>query len=125
MTKPDSKAVIILLEDKLRTAMLNCDIATLDKLISDDLVFRNHENVFSSKEEDLRRYREGLLRFTLLEQIELDVVSYPGVGVASVVVSMEGELNGNLFNTSACFTRTWVFSSGCWVVAAVHVSLCS
>ncbi len=105
--------------------MLNCDIATLDKLISDDLVFRNHENVFSSKEEDLRRYREGLLRFTLLEQIELDVVSYPGVGVASVVVSMEGELNGNLFNTSACFTRTWVFSSGCWVVAAVHVSLCS
>ena len=118
------EAKIVWLEEELRRAMLERDVPALDKLISDDLILRNHEGLLCSKEEDLSLYKGEGLRFSLLEQIELTVTVFGDVCIAFSKMRMEGDLHESSFGTNACFTRTWIFDSKRWVIVAVHVSLC-
>jgi hypothetical protein len=60
------EAQILDAEDRLRTAMLNSDLAVLDELLAPELIFTNHLGHLLGKEDDLAAYRFGsLIRFNL------------------------------------------------------------
>lgn len=52
------------LEEKLRHAMLTSDVAVLDELIADDLVWTMHTGKVVNKQFDLEAHRSGMFRFT-------------------------------------------------------------
>ena len=61
------KNKIIELEERLRLAMLNSDVATLDELISPNLLFTNHLGVLVSKEDDLSAHANKAFVFKTLD----------------------------------------------------------
>ena len=54
---------IISLEARIRTAQLNADLAALDELISDDLLFTGPDGQLGTKAQDIDAYRSGTVRF--------------------------------------------------------------
>ncbi|NJR63493.1 MAG: nuclear transport factor 2 family protein [Cyanobacteria bacterium CRU_2_1] len=56
-------SIIQTLEDSLRQAMLTSDVAMLDKLIGNDLVFTMHTGSVINKQDDLEAHRSGKSTF--------------------------------------------------------------
>ncbi|WOD39801.1 nuclear transport factor 2 family protein [Nodosilinea sp. E11] len=111
------------LEEKLRLAMLNSDIAVLDDLIADDLVWTMHTGGVSNKEQDLEAHRSGIFRFTKLEvsDRQLHPLSRDCI-IVTLQAEIEGILNDQTFSDVYRFTRVWLQRNNRWQIAAGHVS---
>ncbi len=57
-----SQAKVVQLEERLRQAMLDSDVAELDTLIAPELIFTNHLGQLIGKQEDLAIHRSGALK---------------------------------------------------------------
>ncbi|NVJ24756.1 nuclear transport factor 2 family protein [Myxococcus sp. AM011] len=103
MTEEDLLAA----EESLRQAMLRGDVAALDALISDDLVFVNHTGQVFNKEMDLAAHRSGVLRFTRLEVSE-PIIRYLSAGAVVIVsASVAGTHGGTPFEARLRYSRVW------------------
>ncbi|MBE9109070.1 nuclear transport factor 2 family protein [Nodosilinea sp. LEGE 07298] len=111
------------LEEKLRQAMLNSDIAVLDDLIADDLVWTMHTGVVSNKEQDLEAHRSGIFRFTKLDISDRQIHPFScDCAIVTLKAEIEGIFDGRAFSEVYRFTRVWLQRSNRWQVAAGHVS---
>jgi hypothetical protein len=66
-------AEIVALEAELRAAQLNADVAALDRLISEDLLFTGPDGALATKADELAAYRKGVVRFSTHEPEALRV----------------------------------------------------
>jgi ketosteroid isomerase-like protein len=111
------------LEEKLRHAMLTSNVARLDELIADDLVWTMHTGFVGNKQHDLEAHRSGLFQFTKIEINDRQIHPY---SADCVVVTLEAELTGVLdkqaFSDRYRFTRVWLQRQNRWQVIAGHVS---
>jgi Domain of unknown function (DUF4440) len=119
-----SEATIIEAESSLLQAMLISDVASLDRLISDELLFTNHLGQLLSKQADLSAHRSGLLKFTKLDPSEQVVAVYDSFAIVSVNVKTEGIYANEPFSARIRYTRVWARSSSqSWHVVAGHSSV--
>ena len=111
------------LEEKLRHAMLTSDVAVLDELIADDLVWTMHTGFVGNKQYDLDAHRSGMFRFTKLDISDRRIHRY---GSDCVIVTLQAEIAGTLsnqaFSETYRFTRVWVQRQNRWQIVAGHVS---
>ncbi len=111
------------LEEKLRDAMLTSDVAVLDELIADDLVWTMHTGFVASKQDDLEAHRTGVFRFTTLEISDRQIHPYTdNCAVVTLKADITGTLNGQAFSESYRFTRMWLQRQNRWQIIAGHVS---
>jgi ketosteroid isomerase-like protein len=111
------------LEEKLWDAMLTSDVAVLDEIIADDLVWTMHTGFVASKQDDLEAHRTGIFRFTTLEISDRQIHSYSDdCAVVTLKAAIAGILNGQEFSESYRFTRVWLQRQNCWQIIAGHVS---
>ncbi|MGG6295632.1 nuclear transport factor 2 family protein [Leptolyngbya sp. AN02str] len=111
------------MEERLRQAMLNSDIAVLDDLIADDLVWTMHTGFVSNKEHDLEAHRSGIFRFTKLDIRDRQIHSFSQDCVVVVLkADIEGTLNDQVFSEVYRFTRVWLQRNHRWQIVAGHVS---
>jgi Domain of unknown function (DUF4440) len=61
-----SESQIVQIEERLRQAMLNSDVAELDALIAPELLFTTYFGQVFSKQEDLALHQSGKLKFRVL-----------------------------------------------------------
>ena len=106
------------LEEDLRRAMLAGDVARLDALIADELLFVLPTGVVLSKAADLETYRSGLLRLIALEPSERRAVRYGNTAVVSVRVHVVGEYEGITFSRTLRYLRVWARLGDAWRVVA-------
>jgi len=66
---------IVALEAELRRAQLDADVATLDRLIADELLFTGPDGRLGTKAEDLAAHGSGVVRFREHEPEELRVLA--------------------------------------------------
>lgn len=119
-----NETAIIQAESQLRQAMLSSDVASLDRLISGDLLFTNHLGQLLSKQADLSAHGSGLLKFTKLEPSEQAVLVRDQFAVVTVKMSTEGVYANEPFSASIRYTRVWApASNDGWHVVAGHSSL--
>lgn len=113
---------IVALEARLRVAQLAADVAALDELISDDLLFTGPDGRLATKADDLAAHRSGRLRIREHEPIELRVRRV-GADVAIVALStrMAAEVDGTVVRGVFRYTRIWAREHGAWRVAGGHV----
>jgi hypothetical protein len=104
------------LEEKLRSAMLISDVAVLDELIADDLVWTMPTGFVANKQYDLEAHRSGVFRFTKIEISDRQIHVY---GSDCIVVTLKAEM---AFSDSYRFTRVWVQRQNRWQIVAGHVS---
>jgi ketosteroid isomerase-like protein len=111
------------LEEQLRQAMLTSDVAVLDELIADDLVWTTHTGFVSNKQHDLDAHRSGIFRFTKLEISDRQIHPYSNdCIVVTLKVEATGTLSGQAFSEAYRFTRVWVQRQNRWQIVAGHVS---
>ena len=111
-------------EDLLRTAMLSSDVAALNELLTQDLIFTNHLGQLLGKNDDLAAYRSGVLKVVRLEPSEQQIRALGEVAVVSVRMQLSGTYEGVPTNGDFRFTRVWVRSQqGRWQIVAAHSSL--
>ena len=112
------------LEEQLKNAMSTSDVATLDRLLSPDLIFTNHLGQVVSKSQDIELHKSGLLKISSLETLEeISRVSGNTI-VVSALVKLSGKYAGNCANGNFRFTRVWALSTeNQWHVIAAHSTL--
>ena len=120
MTDPEIAA----LEAELRAAQLEADVAALDRLISDNLLFTGPEGSLSTKADDLAAYREGVLRVASHEPEDLRVRRVgTDVAVVALRTQMSGIYRGVPFSGTVRFTRVWAREGGRWCIVGGHVTV--
>lgn len=111
------------LEEKLQQAMLTSDVAVLDELIADDLVWTMHTGFIGNKQYDLEAHRSGVFRFTKVEISDRQIHPYTqDCIVVTLKAELAGILNGQEFSEPYRFTRVWLKRHNSWQIVAGHVS---
>lgn len=127
MAQPPSPALeqqIIEVEEQLRFAMLTSEVAALDQLIADDLLFTNHLGQVISKPDDLAFHQSGLCQFQTIEYSDRRLQSLGEGVVVSVKVQWAGLYGETPFQDNLRFTRLWQRSpQGLWQVSIGHSSV--
>lgn len=115
--------VIEALEEKLLHAMLASDVAVLDELIADDLVWTMHTGFVGNKQYDLEAHRSGIFRYTKLEISDRQIHPFSSdCVVVTLKAAIAGTLSGQAFSETYRFTRVWLQRQNRWQIAAGHVS---
>ena len=109
-------------EEALRRAQLAGDVAALERLVDDALVFTGPDGLLYGKGDDLAAHREGWVRVTRLEPSEERVQRFGDVAVVSVRMEMAGAFRGAEFAGPFRYTRVWRDGPGGWRIVAGHVS---
>jgi ketosteroid isomerase-like protein len=118
---------IVLLEARIRAAQLNADLAALEELISDDLLFTGPDGQLGTKAQDLEAYRSGMVRFMAHVPGELRVRRVGAdVALSSLRAQLTVDVAGTLSRGTYRYTRIWAREDGgAWQVLGGHVSLVS
>jgi Uncharacterized protein conserved in bacteria len=112
------------LEAALRRAQLDADVAALDALIADELLFTGPDGRLGTKAQDLDAHRSGVVRFRTHEPEELRVRRVgANVAVTALRAQLGVEVAGTLVQGVYRYTRVWAREDGQgWRVVGGHVS---
>ncbi|WP_036373341.1 nuclear transport factor 2 family protein [Micromonospora sp. ATCC 39149] len=110
-------------ERRLQQAQLASDVAVLDRLIDDRLVFTGPDGGLYSKQDDLHLHRSGRQSMIRVDEEDLAVLVVGGTGVTWFLGTLEGTLAGKPFLARVRYTRTWILDEEeGWRLIAAHVS---
>ncbi|PST83080.1 DUF4440 domain-containing protein [Pedobacter yulinensis] len=113
---------IAALEEKLIGAIRNSDLAVLDQLLHDKLLFTNHLGYVMNKEQDLASHRSGALSIAGIVISNQQIRLIDDCAVVSVRKRVSGSYAGAPFDDELQFTRVWKqVASGWKVIAASSV----
>jgi hypothetical protein len=119
----DADPEIVALEARLRAAQLDADVAALDALIAERLLFTGPDGQLGTKAQDLAAHGSGVVRFRAHEPEELRVRRVGAdVAVVALRARLAVEVAGTLVRGTYRYTRVWAREDGAWRVAGGHVS---
>jgi hypothetical protein len=124
----DSDPEIVELEARLRLAQLAADVAVLDALIADTLLFTGPDGQIATKAQDLEAHRLGLVRLQRHVPEELRVRrTGPDVAIVALRTALAVEVTGTLVHGTYRYTRIWAREEqdperAAWRVVCGHVS---
>lgn len=117
------KAIILELEEKLRLAMCNSDIATLDRLLSNQLIFTNHLGQVTSKDQDINSHKNKIFVVRSIVLSNMKILELGDSAVATTQAEISGEYNGVPTSGNFRFTRVWSKTHDHWEVVSAHSCL--
>jgi ketosteroid isomerase-like protein len=121
-TSADSHDELRRMEERLRAAMLAGDVAELDALIDDALVFTTMTGEVATKAMDLDAHRSGVLRIHRMDPSELRIERFGDAAVVSVRMELAGTFADAPFAGPFRYGRVWIRRPQGWRVAAGHVT---
>jgi ketosteroid isomerase-like protein len=116
----DTRNQIIELEKRLIEAMKTSNVAELDALIADDLIFTGYDGRVYTKEMDLQAHREKGIEIYELETSEQVIHVEDDVAIVSVRKDISGSFFGDVQVGIFRFTRVWKLRDGEWKIIAGH-----
>ena len=109
-------------ERRLQRAQLASDVAALDRLIDDRLIFTGPDGRRYTKQDDLQVHLSGRQSMTRVDEEDLTVLVVGGTGVTWFLGTLEGTMDGEPFRARVRYTRTWIRDDNGWRLIAAHVS---
>lgn len=111
-------------EAHIRTAQLTSDVAALDRLIADELLFTGPDGQLGTKAQDLAAYQSGAVKFLEHHPEELRVRRVGvDVAVSALRARLTVQVGGDIARGTYRYTRVWAREDGGpWRVVAGHVS---
>ena len=115
---------IVALEARLRAAQLAADVAALDALLAEELLFAGPDGRLGTKAEDLQAHHSGAVRVRGHEPQELRVRRVGAdVAIASLRTRLVVEVGGATVEGTFRYTRVWAREAdGAWRVVGGHVA---
>ena len=117
-----TEEAILAREEELRQAQLSGDVAALDRLIDDALVFTALDGRVVGKADDLALHRSGRLRITRMDPADRHILHLGPVVVVSVLMQASAILDGGEVSGPLRYTRVWCERADGWRVVAGHMS---
>lgn len=111
---------IIAYENRLIGAMKDSNVAELDALIDDNLVFTGHDGLHYTKQDDLEAHRSGNIEIYSIETSEQIIKIVDDVAVVSVLKNISGSYFGETQVGIFRFTRVWKLKDGGWKIISAH-----
>jgi ketosteroid isomerase-like protein len=111
-------------ERRLQAAQLAGDIAALDQLLDDRLLFTfGPDGECYTKQDDLQLHRSRQQVLTKVIEEDLTVLIEGRTGVTWFLGALEGTFAGTPFAARLRYTRTWIHDDDHgWRVVAAHAS---
>lgn len=123
MTDDERTAALRDAERRLQAAQLASDVAELDALLDDRLVFTGPDGNLYSKADDLQVHRTGAQTMTKVQEEQVAVLVEGRTGVSWFLGALEGVIDGAPFTARVRYTRTWIHDDEHgWRLVAAHVS---
>jgi ketosteroid isomerase-like protein len=113
---------ILACEAELRHAQLTGDVAVLDRLLDDLLVFTNIDGTLASKGDDLSLHRSGRLRITRMDPTDRQLLHLGATSVVSVRMNAEAVMDAVPVTATLRYTRIWHKRPDGWRLVAGHMS---
>ena len=115
---------IVGLEARLRAAQLDADVAALDALLAETLLFTGPDGTLGTKQQDLAAHGSGAVRFREHVPEELRVRRVGSdVALAALRARLAVTAGGTLIRGTCRYTRVWARENGGpWRVVGGHVS---
>jgi ketosteroid isomerase-like protein len=113
---------ILACEAELRQAQLTGDVAVLDRLLDDSLVFTNIDGTLASKSDDLSIHRSGRLRITRMDPSDRRLLHLGATSVVTVRMDAEAIINDVPVTAMLRYTRIWHKRADGWRLVAGHMS---
>ena len=115
---------IVALEAAIRAAQLGADVAALERLIADELLFTGPDGRLGTKAQDLEAHGSGVVRFRDHRPEELRVRRVgANVAVTALRARLAVDVAGTLVEGAYRYTRVWAREEGGpWRVVGGHVS---
>lgn len=111
-------------ESRLYAAMLASDVAELDALIADDLLFAGPTGELATKAMDLELHRTGGTQFHEFVPKELTMrIWSENFVLASAKIFLRGTYLGNAFAGDYRYMRVWRKGENGWQIAGGSVSM--
>lgn len=111
------------LEETRNQAVLKGDVATLDRMTSDDYTFITLRGELRTKAEILKGFASGAFKYQSREISDLKVRLYGDSAVVTGRSSQKGTENGKDYSGAYWFTRVYVKQNGRWVSVALQTTL--
>ena len=108
-------------EEGLRQAMLTSNVAELDALIDDRLMFVGPDGSVYSKSDDLELHRSGAQQMSRAEFADIRIELHGGTAVTTVLANLAGIFKGQAFDGKFRYIRTWVREEHGWCIVAGSV----
>lgn len=109
-------------EEQLRRAQLNSDVAVLERLLDDALVFTALDGRVVGKADDLAMHRSGRLRISKMEPTDCRMLDLGEVVVVSVRMDAAALVDGVAAVGPLRYTRIWTRRPDGWRIVAGHMS---
>jgi hypothetical protein len=116
------ESLIINYEERLREAMLNGDVNSLDSLINDNLIFVNHLGQILTKEADIGAHRSGVLNFTDIKILEQKVILLENYTVTVTRAALKGIFGVEPIEDEMCYSRVWQKDGDKFTIVLGHCS---
>jgi len=98
---------IVNAEIELLTAIKKADIAVLEKMLHDDLLFNLPDGNTITKEFDLESYRLGKMKIETLEALDQIINIIEDIAIVAVTVSLKGTYDNNPLVGAYRYIRVW------------------
>ena len=113
---------ILACEAELRQAQLTSDIAILDRLLDESLVFTTIEGNLATKQDDLSLHASGRLRITRMDPTHRRMLHLGATSIVSVRMEASAIIDGAPVNGTLRYTRVWHKRPEGWRLVAGHMS---
>jgi ketosteroid isomerase-like protein len=115
---------ILVLENRLKYAMINSNISELDEMLADDLIFTNHLGQLMTKQEDLNSHKTGQSKIENIEFGDIKIMPFNEMALVNAEVQLVGNFNGESSKNTFRFSRIWSKNSNnVWQVIMAHSTL--
>jgi ketosteroid isomerase-like protein len=94
-------------EERLRQAMLTNDLAELDNLLSERLMFVGPGGQLADKASDIEARRTGLVKMSVIIPLEQRIEQFGSVIVVNAKMEIKGSLDDAEFFGQFRYTRVW------------------
>ena len=108
--------------DKYTQALLNRDLAVLDRIWADDLTFVNPQGKLLSKQNRMDNIKSGATAFKSARVSELSVRQYGQVAIATFQIALEAQYSGEESSGNYNVTTVWNQVNDAWQLVAVHMT---
>ncbi|MFL9845733.1 nuclear transport factor 2 family protein [Flavobacterium rhizosphaerae] len=118
----ETKQHIADLENRLTEAMKTGNVAALDVLLADTMLFTNHNGHLVTKQDELDAHNKGNIEIFEIKISAQLIEVYGDMGIVSVIKDISGNYNGHTNVGVYRYTRVWQQTGDNWQVVAGHCS---
>ena len=118
----NARQEIASLLDQYRQALLNKDVAALDRIWADDLTFVNPRGELLSKQERIDNVKTGATAFKSIRVSDQNVRAYGESAVATSKVAIDAQYSGKEGTGDYRVTTAWARRNGAWQMVAVQMT---